>query len=263
MTFDYQIVLPVITHHVNKKNDFFFLAMSLVLLVIVAVGFAPSFYFRNLYQPNNGHGPGGLPTYILVHGIIMSAWLLFLIVQSSLIRTRLVRIHRKVGWVGACIALLILLSGLLVMRGFGPRLLALGVPPSILREGLSLLFWIDVFSLMIFPGLVAAGLYFRKYADTHKRLMLFSTITIMLPGLGRLTAQIAETNSFGGINWPMTWTIFSLCLLTVPVYDMLQFRRLQKSTIGSVAVIGGSMLLAVLFAGTEWGKDLSVSHFMD
>lgn len=237
--------------------------MSLLLLVIVLMGFGPTFFFRNMYDPNDGHGPAGLPMLLIAHGLIMTAWLLLLVIQTGLVQSNNVKWHMHIGWFGLALAVLVIPTGIMVMVGFGPRLLALGVPPAVLREGLSLMFWIDVFSLILFPSLIGAALYYRKNPDWHKRFMLYAAFTLLVPGLGRLTAQIARTDSFGGINWPLNWILFLLILASVPLYDILKTKRIHNATIiGFIAVFMG-MLLSIFISSTDFGKDLASAHFLE
>ena len=247
----------------KKPKDLFFLFVSLLLLGIVIKGFAPTFFARNNLTVNDGHGPEGLPMYLIIHGLVMTTWMILLVLQIGLIQTNNTRLHMRLGWFGLVVAILVIPTGILAMNGFGPRLLALGVPVPVLREGLSLLFWIDVFSLILFPSLFGAALYYRKKPYWHKRFMVYAGFTVLVPALGRMTAQLAETESFGGINWPLTWSILLGIMLSIPLYDLLKFKNLQKATIIGFVSVSIGMLLAVLIAATEFGKDLASFHFLD
>ncbi|MFN7655854.1 MAG: hypothetical protein ACK5PC_21645 [Cyclobacteriaceae bacterium] len=246
----------------RKSRDLFFPIMSLLLLAIVLKGFGPSFFFRDRTSTEGGFGSDGLPLYLIIHGLVMSTWMLLLVVQTGLVQTKNVKAHMTLGWAGLIVALLVIPTGILAMTGFGPRLLALGVPPPALREGLSLLFWIDVFSLILFPSLIGAAIYYRKMTAWHKRLMLYAGFTVLTPALGRLTAQVAQTDSFGGINWPLSWGVLLCIMLSVPLYDFVSTRSIQRVTIISFIAVAAGMLLSVLIAGTEIGKDLASSHFL-
>ncbi len=246
----------------RKSSDLFFPIMSLLLLAIVLKGFGPSFFFRDRTSTEGGFGSDGIPLYLIIHGLVMSTWMLLLVVQTGLVQTKNVKAHMMLGWAGLIVALLVIPTGILAMNGFGPRLLALGVPPPVLREGLSLLFWIDVFSLILFPSLIGAAIYYRKKTAWHKRLMLNAGFTVLTPALGRLTAQVAQTDSFGGINWPLSWGVLVCIMLSVPLYDFVSTRSIQRVTIICFVAVAAGMLLSVLIAGTEIGKDVASSHFL-
>lgn len=193
----------------------------------------------------------------------MSTWIVLLVVQTGLVQTRNTKVHMTLGWFGLAVALLVIPTGIMAMNGFGPRLLALGLPAPVLREGLSLLFWIDVFSLILFPSLFPGAIYYRKNAAWHKRLMLFAAFSLLTPALGRMTAQFAPTDSFGEINWPLNWVIFLFIMLTVPVYDFRLQKNIHKATIIGFIAVAIGMLLAVLISATEIGKDWATSHFLE
>jgi hypothetical protein len=247
----------------KKSYDLFFPLMALLLLAIVLKGFGPSFFFRDRTSTDGGFGSDGIPIYLIIHGLVMSTWMLLLVVQTGLVQIKNVKTHMTLGWAGLIVALLVIPTGIMAMNGFGPRLLALGVPPPVLREGLSLLFWIDVFSLILLPGLIAAAIYHRKNSAWHKRLMLFAAFTLLTPALGRLTAQISPTDSFGQINWPLNWAIFLCIMSTVPLYDFRLQKTIHKATIIGFIAVAMGMLLAVLISATEIGKNWATSHFLD
>ena len=247
----------------KKSIDLFFPIMALLMLIIVFWGFGPSFFFRDSASDVGGFGAKGLPVYLVVHGLVMSTWMLLLVIQTGLVQAKRVRAHKTLGWVALAVAFLLIPTGIMAMSGFGPRLLALGVPAHILRDGMSLLFWIDVFSLLLFPSLIGVAIYYRRNMAIHKRLMLFAAFTVLVPAIGRMTAQIAEAKSFGGINWPLSWGILLGLMLCVPVYDFLLSRKIHKTTMVAFVVVLLGMLLSVIISATETGKDLASSHFLE
>jgi len=74
--------------------------MSRILLLLVFLGFAPSFYLKFLLD-NNSFYPDGLPLPHVVHGIILTVWYVFLVLQSSLIQSNRYSLHQRLGWFGA------------------------------------------------------------------------------------------------------------------------------------------------------------------
>ncbi|MGE0587745.1 MAG: hypothetical protein AB7O48_04170 [Cyclobacteriaceae bacterium] len=247
----------------RKSIDLFFPAMALLMLIIVLWGFGPSFFFRDASSDAGGFGPDGLPIYLIAHGLVMSTWMLLLIVQTGLVQTKNIKAHMTLGWVGLAVAVLVIPTGIMAMNGFGPRLMALGVPAPVLREGMSLLFWIDVFSLLLFPSFVGAAIYYRRDTTWHKRLMLFAGCTVLVPAIGRLTAQLAHAKSFGGINWPLSWGILLGLMLCIPIYDFVSTKKIHKATVAAFAALFLGMLLSVIIAATEVGKDLASAHFLN
>ena len=48
----------------------------------------------------------------LIHAAVFSGWVLFFILQSTLIRTHNVRLHRRIGWFGVALRVVIPVLGI-------------------------------------------------------------------------------------------------------------------------------------------------------
>jgi hypothetical protein len=70
--------------------------MSLLIAVVVAFGFSQTIDM-NLIHPSIPR-----PFLLYVHAAVFTGWLVFFILQSALVRTSNVRIHRAVGAFGNC-----------------------------------------------------------------------------------------------------------------------------------------------------------------
>src|ERR1700730_9006168 len=86
----------------------FFLAAHVVLLVVVLLGFSPSFYLRSA-----SHHVRQLPTLLYVHGAVLTVWFLLTVMQGLLIRTQRLRLHRRLGYVAAGYAAVVIVFGIL------------------------------------------------------------------------------------------------------------------------------------------------------
>src|SRR5690242_3475988 len=98
----------------SRRTRWFFVSISLVLLVIVGVGFARSFYLRNLLGVRHSTS---LPAYIVVHGVVLTLWFLLFLCQTLLASAGRVQLHRSLGIAGVTLAaILFCLSMLVVVR---------------------------------------------------------------------------------------------------------------------------------------------------
>jgi hypothetical protein len=147
-------------------------------LVTVFLGFAPSYYLRDVIPPPHPLLP--LSPLVHLHGLVFSLWILLFIAQTSLVAARRTDLHRRLGAAGAVLALVMLVVGTLtalhgVARGSGPP----GIDPLV---------WLAVplFDLPVFAILVGAALLLRWDSQAHKRLMLLSMIGLMGPAVGRM-----------------------------------------------------------------------------
>ena len=96
-----------------------FLAMALLMLSTVFVGFARTYYLAGVF-----HAP--LPGLIIhVHGAAFSCWILLLLTQTSLVSAGRVDLHRRLGIAGFLLACLMVILGVLaatdlLVREAGP-----------------------------------------------------------------------------------------------------------------------------------------------
>ena len=86
----------------------FYFGMALMLLALLAAGFSPTFYARDV----SAMGP--LPWPKLVHGLAGTAWLMLFATQVALVATRRVAWHRRAGWVAVVVTVVFVVSGALV-----------------------------------------------------------------------------------------------------------------------------------------------------
>src|ERR1700736_4522354 len=76
----------------NVLDRSFYFVMSLLIAVIVAYGFGREINLALI------HPPSARPRILWVHAVLFTGWLVFLILQSALVRTRNVKVHKRLGW---------------------------------------------------------------------------------------------------------------------------------------------------------------------
>ena len=76
----------------RRSDRRLFLAIAILFPLIVFLGFGPTYYFK----PFTGSPPLS-STLVHIHGLAMTAWVLFFIVQVWLIRSKRARLHMKLG----------------------------------------------------------------------------------------------------------------------------------------------------------------------
>ena len=159
----------------------FYLFMSALFFSVVLIGFSRSFYLKSYFDFP------ALPVHLYLHGIALTSWFALALVQPWLIRSRRAGLHRKLGVIGAALAVSVVLTGLwtVVMRD-APEI---DQYPTRAAGNLA--------SLLMFSSCVSFGLFFRKESETHKRLMLLASIPILAPALDRF-ARIPAMNEFWG-----------------------------------------------------------------
>lgn len=173
-------IAPSLTLNREQMERRFYLLAGCLLLTCVALG------FRQFYL--HGHGPGGGPVtqqiapLVYLHGIGMSAWVLFLIVQSSLIVSGNRKLHMSLGVGGAVLAGFLVVVGLLTavtsvhyrphdFKGFGGPHHFLIVPLT---------------DIVGFGVLVGIALKKRRRAEIHRPMMCLATVFVMTAALFRI-----------------------------------------------------------------------------
>lgn len=195
----------------NSMNEHrFFSTMSIFLFLVIILGFANT-YGTRIFLHNES-----VPPVIHLHALIFFCWLALFVAQCFFILKKRLDLHKKLGFLGMILALVMLLSG--IITGIAAAKMGhLGIPgvefPS--AEGFLLL---NISSACIFTILAFAGWGYRKDPQIHKRLMLMATVAgLAPPGISRLPLLSGHTPAIAA------FTIFAIAL--GPLYD---WRRLGR-----------------------------------
>jgi hypothetical protein len=119
------------------------------------------------------------------HGMVMVTWILILIAQPVLIRTKNLALHRVVGKVSYIVFPLLVLSFFLVARASYFRNLKLRGETEALAgmaNGIPDMFYISI--------LYGFGIYFKKKTSYHLRFFAAIGLMILGPGLGRFLIAV-------------------------------------------------------------------------
>lgn len=214
----------------------FFTGMALLAAVAVFAGFAPTYFFKSL---DAGPPLSGL---LHVHGAVFTSWIVLLIAQAALVATRRTDVHRRLGVLGGGLAA--------AMTG-----LAYAVTIDAARRGSTIpgmspqAFMVIPFAtVVVFPLLVGAALWYRRRPDIHKRLMLIATNELIVAGVGRLPV-IATSGplAFFGIS--------DLFLMLMAAYDIATLGRVHRATLwGGLFLLVSQAVRVLLTASPAWAS---------
>ena len=210
----------------------------LIVLVIVFVGFAPTFYLKGLF------GAPPLSSLLFAHGLVMSTWIALLVVQTALVEFGRTDLHRRLGiaGVGGVAVLLVVIGATAALeaarRGFSPSpqvtpLMFLAIP---------------LVDLLVFSILVGIAVANRRKSATHKRLMLLATVGMLTPAVARLPIDALKQ---GGL--PAFFGVTIACVLLVVAIDTVRHRRLHPAFgWGAVLVIAAVPARIALAQSDAW-----------
>ncbi len=213
-----------------QRERRFFGGMAVALTLTVLVGFGRTYYFNDLVAE-----PFALTPLLHLHGAAFSAWMLLLVAQTALIATHRVRLHMRLGLVGAVLAAAMVPLGMsvAVTRTASGLIADNGAPPLVFLA-------VPLIGMLVFGALVSAALYLRRYSGAHKRLMVLATLELATAGVARL--PFVE-------DWgpPGFFGVTDLFIVALIAYDLIARKRVHAATIwgGLFLVLSQPIRLAV------------------
>jgi hypothetical protein len=223
----------------------FYSRMALFLVVLVLLGFGPSFYLRGVVPPYPRPNPS-LPFAVILHGSVFTLWMAAIVAQTQLISARKHEIHMRLGKLTMLLAILMIP----VMYLTAVWQVARANQPPFTDP----LTWTIVPLSVIIPFaiLVWMGWNHRRNAPWHKRSMLSAAIiSVMGPSIGRLPIAPPTTGGF---------TIILLLGLTlfIPLFlwDRKTLGYIHSATkLGlTMGLITVAVPILVFWTGLPWSK---------
>ena len=223
---------PRVPSRVNDRR--LYLLAAILTPLIVFAGFARTYYLKPLFGTPDIAG-----RIVHLHGIVMTAWVVLFVAQVSLVATRRTKIHQRLGILGAGLAALVVIVGVLTALYAAAR----GATPG--PPALSFLI-IPLGDMLIFSILISLALYYRRKLHVHKRLMLLAGINLLTPAIARIPLDFIIN---GG---PLVFFgLTDLCLLACVAFDTIKHRRLHPVFLWGTIFVIGMQPLRLLLGGTD------------
>jgi len=223
----------------------FYSRMALFLILLVFLGFAPSFYLRGVIPSYPRPNPT-MPLWVLLHGGLFTLWMLLVVAQTQLVAAGRRDVHMKLGLTTVLIAVA-LIPIMYVTTVW--QVARANQPPF--TDPLT---WTIVPLAVIIPFfiLIWQGWSHRRNAQWHKRLMLSAAILIVMgPAIGRLPLAPPTLAGF-------TFQITLGLALFIPlfVWDRRSQGHIHPATrlgflMGALSVF---VPLAVFWTGVDWAS---------
>jgi len=166
-------------------GQYFYFFMSLLIAVVVMYGFSFTIE-KNLIHPALPR-----PFLLYVHAAVFSGWLVFFILQTALVRTRNVLLHRRIGRFGVAM---------------GSAMVVLGVSTAITMARFNLIelhqshtdsdLMIPLFDMMCFGTTFGLAVRWREKPEYHRRLILVATCALTAASFGRFPERLLRPEFF-------------------------------------------------------------------
>ena len=211
----------------QRLPRWFCVGMAAAAFGVLIVGFAPSVYDRL---------PQTMPAMraiVAAHAVLFSSWMVLFIVQTSLVATHHVRMHRWLGIAGVVLATVMVVTAPPMAVGLARRGQPSGTDPLVFM----LVIVVDV---VLFAAFFWSAVYFRRRAETHRRLMLLAMTALLAPAISRWP-WIVRHPALGVTGMLLLFVIAPV------VGDLLARRRPHAISVwgGLVVIVSGPLRFVV------------------
>jgi hypothetical protein len=221
---------------VRRRERLFYVGMAIAIAITVFAGFSRSYFLKAHF------GSPPLSLLLHLHGLVFTSWVVLFVTQTGLIAARRTGLHRRLGALGAVLAVLLVGMGTAtaILRIKGGAAPIPGVSP------LSFLA-IPLFDMLVFSILVTAAFYYRHRADVHKRLMTLATISLLSAPIARLPLALLRAGP------PAFFGLTDLFIVALIIYDLATRRRVHSATIwGGLLIVASQPLRLIVSGTTAW-----------
>lgn len=207
--------------------------------LIVLAGYAQTYYFKPFFNT-----PPIANSLVHLHGIVMSVWVIYFASQILLVRTRNLKVHMTMGWVGVALAALVIVVGL--ATAYDSHVTRFVAPAGIHPYSFLI---IPIGDMFYFACTFAAAIYFRKRPAEHKSLMFMTAVNFAAPAIARL--PIAPAEHF------LLFVFGTPCVIAVAALAWNAWRngRVNRVFATAVGAFVASQLIRIPLGGTQMWID--------
>jgi hypothetical protein len=230
-----QAEIPTPIVDAKRRERIFYTGMSIVIAIVVFAGFSRTWFLRQYFpqaQP--------LIPLLVLHGVVFSSWIALLITQTTLVATKRVKTHMRLGIAGGVLASAMIILGTItaIVRAKGPSPIPGVNPLSFLT--------IPLGDMLVFGILIGLAFYYRRKLDIHKRLMLLATIGILPAAVARLPFDFIQ--QYGPLAF---FGLSDLFIIPCLIYDIISRGRPHRATVLAGCLIVISHPLRMIIGGTH------------
>ena len=166
----------------SNPTRYLHVSFAVLLFALAFVGFQ-FFYLQGKAYPGRALLPQAR-TLVVLHGVLMSAWMVLFVAQPLLIASGNRKLHMAIGKLGAVLA-----AGMVIV---GPM-----VAVAVVRYGPEFPLWglnrrqfmaISILSIVTFGVYVGIGVWQRRRPAIHRAMMLLGTLAAMAAATDRIGA---------------------------------------------------------------------------
>jgi hypothetical protein len=212
-------------------DRYFYFFMSLVIAAVVVYGFSHTVDKRLI------HANPPRPTILYLHAAVFSGWVIFLILQSALIRMHKVWLHRLIGWFGVVLGAAIPVLGVstaIVMAHFKMHYF------HTTDDAAGLMFsFLDMCAFSI-PFVLAV--WWRKKPELHRRLILVASCALTSAAFARFPSYVLPPGLF--------YVDLDVLILAGWMRDLISNKRIHTVYLGALPLF--ALAQALVMYTSDW-----------
>lgn len=253
---DFQAAATAERTLVRFIDKWIYVAMAAFLVVVVLVGFIPD-SLNKIAAVERAERPA-FPLAMHVHAVLMGAWMLLLLTQTTLMATGRRGMHMQLGVMGMILAPALVLAGVVLVPTNLQLWAAFGeAGPPEAQQGVQgfLHFMTNIALLQLriafcFLALVFLGLRARKRdSGLHKRLMILAT-TVPLPAALDRMEFLPHTLPQSPLTADL-WPLF--CIAPMFLWDLYRQRSVHRAYwIWAAFMVPTGILINLLWDSPWW-----------
>ena len=216
---------PTVTKRGLRVDRWFYISVALVMVLVNVIAFGPS-----IVDPSRRSAPLPLTPLVTAHAVVSALWLLLFLAQATLVATRNIAVHRRVGIAGGMLTVVFVLVGSLTIieqarRGFDLSGDLGRLPPPPGAADAAAVTLLLLFNFLTFALLVGVGLWYRHRPSVHKRLMLLAMLGALPPtAVAHLIGHWLGPRPWAAIIFPVSAIVF---MSASAIYDRVSHGRIH------------------------------------
>jgi hypothetical protein len=212
------------------------LAAAIAFPLVVLIGYFRSYYFMAFFSDAKPIANA----LVHAHGLVMSAWVLYFVLQIALIRTKNVKLHMTMGLAGIALAVIVIVVGM--ATAYDAQLVRGAAP---LGEDPHAFFILPVSDMSLFALFFGAAIYFRKRPAEHKIMMLMTALAFVPAALFRLPVVPPEYTNLWAFGTP------AAAAIAILAWHTLKHEKLNRIFAAGVAILIAAVPLRPLISHTN------------
>lgn len=228
----------------RRRESRFFTTLARAMGFVVLLAYGRSFYLGGWSSSATLAAPAD--RILSLYGAVLTAWFVLLVLQTTLVRSGFMQLHRRVGLFGMFIAALVFAIGCYdaLLQAGRAEVNSFGMAA---RDFLI----VPLTDLLLFGVCVLAAYSARHGKKSHKRWIVLAAISV----LGVMVAHLLPLSILSTAGYLLTYLFADVFLVALALWDLKSLGRLHPVTLwGGILLVGSQVTRLLLVETAAWEK---------